>query len=567
MNNVISQRSLDQLPAEIWFRILDNLPGEAVRNFLYTCKKSFSDFLWYFATREARNGLIHAAKHKDRNLLRKILSIDEVDVNMEDEDGKTALCFAVESADERMVRALIARSNINTQKPLRHAIMQQEDDMVELILQSGNVNLDATDCLRETMLHDAVLYGGPIIAELLASQARSSDFEKVNEVGMTPLHWAIRYGYEEVMDMYFSTRKARSNEHILENDLLLYAIKRRREFVALEILRLQGFQLATYPQGDVLLRRARREGLILVVAELQLQTTDANTTGNEGLNATQYASRGRNQAIESRLVESGVSPHADESALWATAQQGDFETFRLLLLYKGYGPIFHNSVCLQHAIRGRDERIIARVLRRTAHIDYNVVLVAVESDVADLLLLVIERLRSASTQINLGDLLLHAIQHDSVSVIELLLNKLHADPCYASSGRTALSYAAERGCLAVISLLLSHVEVNPNLRDGDGRIPLDYVLESFAPCQQNLRLLALDSRTAPSSFGDKGLAMMASLRTARQYWLLKHLRERGFEDKGFRKRRVAPVNTPNKMKRYSPRSRHTKLGGLLGKGT
>lgn len=559
MNNVISQRSLDQFPAEIWFRILDNLPGEAVRNFLYTCKKSFSDFLWYFATREANNGLIHAAKHKDRNLLRKILSLDEVDVNMEDEDGETALCFAVKSSDKVMLRALIARSNINTQKPLRHAIMQQEDDIVELILQSGNVNLGATDCLRETMLHDAVLYGGPVIAELLASQARSSDFEKFNKAGMTPLHWAIRYGYEEVMDIYFSTRKARSNEHILENDLLLYAIERRKEFVALQILYHRGFRLATYPQGDVLLHRAFREGLELVVAELQLQTTDANTTGDEDLNATQHASRGRNLAIESRLVESGVSPHADESALWATAQQGDFETFRLLLLYKGYGPIFHNSVCLQHAIRGRDERIIARALRMTARIDYNVILVAVESDMPDLLLLVMERLRRAATQINLGDLLLHAIQHDSVSVIELLLNKLHANPCYATSGRPALSYAAERGCTAVISLLLSHGEVDPNLQDGDGRIPLDYVLDSSEPCRQNLRLLALDFRTEPSSFGDEGLAMMASLRTARQYWLLEHLRERGFEDKGFRKRRVTRINTPNKMKRYSLRSRHTKL--------
>ncbi|KJK73959.1 hypothetical protein H634G_10748 [Metarhizium anisopliae BRIP 53293] len=507
MNNVISQRSLDQFPAEIWFRILDNLPGEAVRNFLYTCKKSFSDFLWYFATREANNGLIHAAKNKDRNLLRKILSIDEVDVNMEDEDGETALCFAVKSSDKVMLRALIARSNINTQKPLRHAIMQQEDDIVELILQSGNVNLDATDCLRETMLHDAVLYGGPVIAELLASQARSSDFEKFNEA------------------------------------------ERRKEFVALQILYHRGFRLATYPQGDVLLHRAFREGLELVVAELQLQTTDANTTGDEDLNAMQHASRGRNLAIESRLVESGVSPHADESALWATAQQGDFETFRLLLLYKGYGPIFHNSVCLQHAIRGRDERIIARALRMTARIDYNVVLVAVESDMPDLLMLVMERLRRAATQINLGDLLLHAIQHDSVSVIELLLNKLHANPCYATSGRPALSYAAERGCTAVISLLLSHGEVDPNLQDGDGRIPLDYVLDSSEPCRQNLRLLALDFRTEPSSFGDKGLAMMASLRTARQYWLLEHLRERGFEDKGFSKRRATRINTPNKMKR------------------
>lgn len=163
--------------------------------------------------------------------LGKFLSIDEVDVNMEDEDGKTALCFAVESADKIMVRALIGRSNINTQKSLRHVIMQQEPGMVELILQSGNVNLDATDCLRETMLYDAVLYGGPIIADLLASQARSSDFEKGNEADMTPLHWAIRYGYVEVMDMCFSTRKARSNEHILENDLLLYAIKRRKELL------------------------------------------------------------------------------------------------------------------------------------------------------------------------------------------------------------------------------------------------------------------------------------------------------------------------------------------------
>lgn len=89
---------------------------------------------------------------------------------------------------------------------------------------------------------------------------------KVQQEGETPLHWTIRYWYNEVMDMYFSIRDAQSNWNILEGNLLLCAIRFQKELIALEILHLQGFRLAINPQGDHPLQLASGDGLSLVVA-------------------------------------------------------------------------------------------------------------------------------------------------------------------------------------------------------------------------------------------------------------------------------------------------------------
>lgn len=187
MNNTLSQKSLHDLPQDIWFMILNNLPGDDVRRFLYTCKQSLTGFIWCFAKHRTDNGLIYAAKYRDRYLLRNILSNTEINVNTKDERGWAALVWAVHWSDKAMVRALATHPIIDTQRPLRYAIASMQLEIVKLMLQIGKVDFDATDNHGRTLVHEAVVFGGISIAELFASQARTLDFEKVDKKGKTPL--------------------------------------------------------------------------------------------------------------------------------------------------------------------------------------------------------------------------------------------------------------------------------------------------------------------------------------------------------------------------------------------
>lgn len=132
-----------------------------------------------------------------------------------------------------------------------------------------NFNFNLEDRHRRTLLHVAIAQGDYDIAASVAPYARPSDFEKVDEFDRTPLFWAIRWGYEEVVRIYFLKRQTHSSvPHRLDTKLLIFAIKFRRESIAMEVLRVRGFRLARNLQHRVL-RLAFRKRLNLVGQELQ----------------------------------------------------------------------------------------------------------------------------------------------------------------------------------------------------------------------------------------------------------------------------------------------------------
>jgi hypothetical protein len=261
--------------ADIELMILDNLQSEPLRHFLYTCKGYFYGYVKYFAIRKTDNGLIYAAKNKGGHLLKAMLSIDEVDVHIKDETGLSALDIALDRYryDEGMLCFLATNPKISTQKPLMSLIYIQSEHACS-ILRSGNINFDAEDRYKSPLLHVAIREGGFDLARRFSSYARASDFERVDGRGLTPLFWAIRYRYEEVVSIYFSKRRKHSSmPHFLDNRLLFYATRYGMESTALDILRLRGFRLNEKLKPYVL-RLAVRNRLNLVEKKLHRLIND-----------------------------------------------------------------------------------------------------------------------------------------------------------------------------------------------------------------------------------------------------------------------------------------------------
>ncbi|KAG8416298.1 hypothetical protein J3458_006891 [Metarhizium acridum] len=192
--------------------ILDNLQSEHLRHFLYTCEGYFYGCLKYFAIRKTDNGLIYAAKNKGGHLLKAMLFIDGVDVHIKDETGLSALDTALDRYryDEGMLYFLATNPKISTPKPLM-SLMYIQSEHACSILRSGNINFNAEDRFKSSLLHVTMKEGGFNLARRFASYARSLNFERVNERGLTPLFWAMRYGYEEVVSIYFSKRRKHSS--------------------------------------------------------------------------------------------------------------------------------------------------------------------------------------------------------------------------------------------------------------------------------------------------------------------------------------------------------------------
>jgi ankyrin repeat protein len=185
--------------------ILDNLNGEDVRSFLYTSNRFLHQLMRYFATRKTDNGLFYAERHKNTQLLKAMWSIDEVDVNIQDEKGRTVLDIALNQVgcDKVMLHTLLNSPRVDVQRLLTRQMLMRSPEALRLILRFRNVDVSEEDSHHRTLLHVAIRDGGDDIAKSLALCAQSSAFEKVDDDGNTPLYWAIRRGYNEVMDIYW----------------------------------------------------------------------------------------------------------------------------------------------------------------------------------------------------------------------------------------------------------------------------------------------------------------------------------------------------------------------------
>ncbi|OAQ59451.1 ankyrin repeats (3 copies) domain-containing protein [Pochonia chlamydosporia 170] len=388
------------------------------------------------------------------------------------------------------------------------------------------------------MLHLGIARGGPDISRQVVVAAQPSDFTLNNMSGCNPLMTLVDRGFSDLFALFLSKGPAPAID-LLEKQILSYAVASGKESIALQILRIRGFQARLGAgDGEDLLLSASATGLKSVVKELLLCYSSRNAVNVDNLNALQLAAQSNQFQMIRLLLDFEVCPRGD--------RHGDFGTFRRLYSHESYSGIMLDMESLLHcAVQGRNQALIEIILELTTYPDYKRLLkAAAQYDVLDTVQLSIERIPNFEAQFSLGHLLILAARHNSSSVVTFLLSKYSIDPNFTDSARrTALWYAVSGCCIPIISFLLTRDDLDPNIPDDTGCSPLRLAAVQRDPSHDILELLALDSRIIPA-YQNQGIAATSAIRKQRDYQLLKRLRRRGFIDVGFRgrKRKVKNLN-------------------------
>ena len=95
--------------------------------------------------------------------------------------------------------------------PLHLACQVGNEEAVNLLLDSGKIDLAPPDVNGDTPLHGACLHGHKKVAEILLDKMKESDKPKTvymyivakNSLGLTPFHLACRQGHLEIVTMLY----------------------------------------------------------------------------------------------------------------------------------------------------------------------------------------------------------------------------------------------------------------------------------------------------------------------------------------------------------------------------
>ncbi len=136
--------------------------------------------------------------------VKKSLEIDEIlkekesDINGRNQDGKTLLLVAILGNNVNAVRRLLERGADPTLRneygyTLIHvAVINYTDpDILNLLLESGKVDINEKTEYGVTALHMAIRQSNTATAEFLLSKGANPNV--TDQDGWTPLHWAARY--------------------------------------------------------------------------------------------------------------------------------------------------------------------------------------------------------------------------------------------------------------------------------------------------------------------------------------------------------------------------------------
>ena len=137
-----------------------------------------------------------AARKGDVNTAKLLLESQTNDVNCRDSEGRTPLYFACIMENLDMVNFLIeSGTNVDVNAsdndgntPLHEAVFHWSTDIVRALLKSKTIEVDRTNCKKDTALHFAAANGIKKIAEYLIENG--ANVYALNEDGETPLQVA-----------------------------------------------------------------------------------------------------------------------------------------------------------------------------------------------------------------------------------------------------------------------------------------------------------------------------------------------------------------------------------------
>jgi ankyrin repeat protein len=221
-------------------------------------------------------------------------------------DGTTALHWAVQNDDAKLVRALLDKgARVRTANrygvtPLALAAVNGGASMVELLLNAG-ADPNAASGEGETVLMAAARTGQPEVLKLLLARGAEPDAAE-RKFGETALMWAAGHDNADAIRVLVAGG-AKPDVHSATIDLPKVNV----DF---------SFAVATaLPRGGMTaVMYAARQGQLAAVTALAEVGADLNAVDPEGSTALVIAIINAHYDVAARLVEKGADPNVGDSA-------------------------------------------------------------------------------------------------------------------------------------------------------------------------------------------------------------------------------------------------------------
>ncbi|KAJ5369260.1 uncharacterized protein N7496_009020 [Penicillium cataractarum] len=373
-------------------------------------------------------------------------------------------------------------SSFDFSNALRQALQEGREEIVKILLADGRVKLDGQS------LASAAWGGNESLVELCLREAPPWPPKSGYN---SPLGAAAHQGHEAVFKMILSSDGVDPN--MRDNSLrtpLSVAVQSGNSNITKILLETPGVELDPKENSGAtpLLHAAGKGDTELVQYLLATGAVEVDSKGSCDFTPLFAAASNGHEKIVSMLIAAGADPDHRESygrtALGSAAFFGAGKVVKVLLETGRVDPSSRDrpkmTPLIQAARSGRflgrpddfvrdkayeqeTEKIIIPLLRGEK----------VATSVASRLPLELDTMQDTSTR-------------EALSVMEQLLALDEVDPnAQDSTGRTALSHAAEMHEVDAVRILVEDRRVDVNLADNDGWTPMNWIKKKVKPCRWN----------------------------------------------------------------------------------
>lgn len=500
---------------------------------------------WELGNQLLREGILGNKSCQDRNELLQFAAFigdTEVanflvnrgaDTNFKNEDGMTALHFAVSPNNKETIQLLPNKSKIDgldfkyydcrtdnhltqgsyyyryhePQKNLLHGLAEcnyigYTNFLLKKLRQAKTLNkmVSNNNNIGVTFQHESRKSNMKMIEMLLNF---GSDINSSLKNGKTPLHLAVDCGHVGNVEILLKYNPNVNSSCTIDNEeghtALHFAAKGTKEEIVEMIINTGANINASTKSGMTPLHLAVENGILNNVKMLLKYKPDINcvcTLENEkGYSPLHFAAKGTNKEIVKFLLNSGAEINKNTenglTPLHLATKYGRVDIVKILLIYNPEVNYLHTSVNeegytpLHFAAKGSNEKIVEILLNSGSFINARNVngktplILAVENDQVKIVKVLLKYNPKVNYICTLGNeegyTPLHfATKGTNEEIVDILLNSGADINAVARNGKTPLHLSVESGCVNIVKRLLIYKPENVSCNSGvdEGYTPL-----------------------------------------------------------------------------------------------
>jgi len=255
---------------------------------------------------EGKSALHYSVERGHEASILKILEALNVDVNMKDQVGKTSLHYSVGRGHEAVILKILEAPNVDVNiqdeigcTTLHYSAQMGHEGIVMKILEAPNVDVNIQDEIGWTTLHhSSQMRHEAIVVQLL--EAPNVDVNIKNHAGKTALHYSLERGHEVGILKILEFPNVDVNvKYQFGKTALHYSVERGHEAVILKILEAPNVDVNIQDQvGKTALHYSGEKGYEMVVIKiLEAPNVNVNAETRRHENALHLAMREDNVSM------------------------------------------------------------------------------------------------------------------------------------------------------------------------------------------------------------------------------------------------------------------------------